>query len=215
MKKILAFILFFTVSACSSPKFEQYACPQIIIPRETARAYYSEINDKFQINLVGYENHCYKEEADNRYYMAITPIFQLRRLEYSSTTNIDTEYYIKTSINDKDYIGKRVFTQSLNIPIDVKEIKLKGKTTINRISNPPYNNFKIYLGMDLEGAKKEKSNKMFDIRYLTEEDIKNQYESKIENVSLEILPDEEVVYSEEMQKPIVVKKNSLKNNCQN
>ena len=215
MKKIIVCALLLFVPACSSHKFERYACPQIVIPRETTRAYHTDVNDKFQINLVGHETHCYLD-ADNRYYAAITPIFKLRRLEYSTITDVDANYYVKTSINDKDYIGMRSFIQTLSIPVDIKEVRLKGKTSINRISKPPYDNFKIYIGMDLQGAKKEKSDKMFDIdyRYLTEEDIKNQYETFVENVNLEILPDEEIIYSEELQKPIVVKKNRPKNNCQ-
>jgi hypothetical protein len=58
---------------------------------------------------------------------------------------------------------------------------------------------------------------MFDIdyRYFTEEDIKNQYESQIDKVNLEISSDEEVIYSEELQKPIVVKKNRSRTNCRN
>ena len=217
MKKFTVAILLFILSACSSYQFEYNACPQIIIPRETTRAYHTDINDKFQINLIGHETHCYKEEADNRYYAVITPIFKLRRLEQSSMTNVDADYYVKTSVNDEDYIGRRVFKQTLNIPENVKETVLKGNPSVNRISNPPYDDFKIYIGMDLSGIKKEKSGKMFDIdyRYFTEEDIKAQYETAIDRVNLEILPDEEVVYSEELQKPIVVKKNRLKNSCQN
>lgn len=217
MKKFIVIILLFIVSACSSQQFEHYACPEIIIPRETTRAYHSDINDKFQINLVGHETHCYREEADNRYYAVITPIFKLRRLEQSSTTNVDADYFVKTSVNDKDYIGRRVFKQTLSIPRDAKELILRGNTSTTRISNPPFNNFKIYLGMDLAGAKKEKSDKMFDIdyRYFSEDEINAQYETAIDRVNLEILPDEEVIYSEEFQKPIVVKKNRPKNNCQN
>ena len=58
---------------------------------------------------------------------------------------------------------------------------------------------------------------MFDIdyRYLTQEEINNQNEIMINRVNLEVLPDEEVIYSESMQKPIVVKKNRPKNDCRN
>lgn len=217
MKKNIILSLLFLVSACSPKLTEKYTCPEIIIPRSTTRLYQSDITDKFQINLVGHETYCYQETADNRYYAVITPIFKIRRLEFSETTNIDADYYVKTSINDKDYIGRRVFSQTLNIPTDVKELKVKGKTSINRISPPPYNDFKIYLGMDLNAPRADKAKKMFDMdyRYFSEEEIRNQNEKAIENISLEVLPDEEVIFSEELQKPIVVKKNRPKNNCQN
>ena len=50
MKKFTVAILLFILSACSSYQFEYNACPQIIIPRETTRAYHTDINDKFQMN---------------------------------------------------------------------------------------------------------------------------------------------------------------------
>ena len=217
MKKIVILSLLMFVSACSPKLTEIYTCPEIIIPRETARLYQNDIVDKFQINLVGHETYCYQEGADKHYYAVITPIFKVRRLEYSDTTNVDADYYVKTSINNKDYIGRRTFSQTLDIPLDVKEIKIKGKPSINRISNPPYQKFKIYLGMNMDASRMAKAKKMFDMdyRYFSEEEIKNQNEKAIETISLEILPDEEVIYSEELQKPIVVKKNRPKNNCQN
>ena len=217
MKKIIIFMLFVLLSGCSSKPTARYTCPKIIIPRATTRTYQNDITDKFQINMVGHESYCYQEEADNRYYAVITPIFQVRRLEPSETTNVDANYYVKTSINDIDYIGKRTFSQTLNIPLDAKEVKVKGRPSVNRISNPPYQKFKIYLGMDLDGSRMAKSKKMFDIdySYLSEEEIKAKSEKIIENVTYEVMPDEEVIYSEELQKPIVVKKNRLKNECQN
>ena len=217
MKKITIFASLFALLACSSQQFANYTCPQIIIPRATTRSYQGDLVDKFQINIVGQESYCYKEEADNRYYAVIAPIFKIRRLEHSTTTNLDVSYYIKTSLNDKDYIGKRVFRQTLTIPQNVKELNVKGDSTINRISVPPYNDFKIYMGIELDKTDMEKSNKMFDIdyRYLTQEEINNQNEIMINRVNLEVLPDEEVIYSESMQKPIVVKKNRPKNDCRN
>ena len=217
MRKNIIVMLFVLLSGCTSNITEKYSCPQIIIPRETARAYQSDLTDKFQINMVGHETYCYQEEADKRYYAVITPIFQIRRLEQSEVTNVDANYYVKTSVNDVDYIGKRTFYQTLNIPVDAKEAKVRGKPTINRISNPPYRDFKIYLGMDFDNSSKAKAKKMFDIDYiyLSEEELKSQNEKVKEYVTFEVLPDEEVIYSEELQKPIVVKKNRLKNECQN
>lgn len=217
MKKIIVLVLSVLTVACSSRPDEKYACPEIVILQDTARKFQSEMTDKFQINVVGFESYCYQNDADKRYYAVITPTFQVRRLEDSTTTNVDADYYVKTSFNEKDYIGRRVFRQTLNIPRDVKEQTIKGKTSINRISNPPYRDFKIYLGLDLSDKQVKKSKKMFDIkyRYLSEDEIEAQNDPIIENVSLEILPDEEVIYSDKLQRPIVVKKNRPKNNCQN
>ena len=65
MRKIIILSLLVWVSACSSDITEKYVCPEIIIPRATTRSYQGDITDKFQINLVGHETYCYKEDADN------------------------------------------------------------------------------------------------------------------------------------------------------
>ena len=217
MKKIIACLSVCALSSCSSINAEIYRCPKIIVPQETTRLYQSETVDKFQINIVGHESYCYQNEADHRYYASIAPIFEVRRLEDSDTTNVDANFYVKTSINELNYIGRRTFIQTLNIPQDVKELRITGKPSVTRISNPPYNDFEIYLGLDLDAQKMSKAKKMFNIdhRYLSEDDLRELSEQDIKNVTLELAPDEEIIYSEETGKPVVVKKNSSSDCCKN
>ena len=217
MRKIISCLFVLIVSSCSSINAEHHMCPTIIIPRATTRSYQNEITDKFQINIVGHESYCFKNEADNRYYASIAPIFEVRRLEDSDTTNVDANFYVKTSVNELNYIGRRSFIQTLNIPEDVQELRITGRPSITRISNPPYKKFKIYLGMDLSNQRLAKAKQMFNInhRYLSEEDINNLNEKSYDTVSLELEEDEEIIYSKETGKPIVVKKNRSSDCCQN
>lgn len=216
--KYLSFLmlLLLTISCSSSP--DEEPCPEIFIPRETTRLYQNNGRfDEFQINLVGTEGYCYTEPSNNRRYAVITPIFKIRRLEDSPTTSIDADFYIKTSINSEDYLGTRKFTQVLNIPQQTKELVVRGRQTTTRISNPPYNNFTISVGMVLSEGAKNKAKKMFDInyRYLSEQDKAEAQEMDINTVYLEVNSDEKVVYSDYDKKPVVVKKNCPQNKCQN
>lgn len=217
MKHFILFTLILLAAGCSSSTGDE-PCPEIFIPRETARLYQNNGRfDEFQINLVGTEGYCYTEPSNNRRYAVITPVFRVRRLEDSPTTSIDADFYVKTSVNSEDYIGTRRFVQTLTIPRDSKEITVKGRQTVNRIANPPYDGFTMAVGMVLSDRAKDKAKGMFDInyRYLSAEDIAEAEQAEIDTVFLEIGSDEEVVYSDYDKKPVVVKKNRKKNNCQN
>lgn len=218
MKRFL--ICFFTLvlGACSAAQDNANECPQILLSRETARTYRTFGHaDKFQITLAGYESYCYTEPANNRRYAMITPIFKVRRLEPDSTTSIDVDFYVKTSVNAEDYLGIRKFDQTLNIPLSSKDVTVKGRQTKTRITMPPYDGFDISLGLALTEAEKAKAQKMLDInyRYFSEEELADAKDAQPDTVYLEISPDEEVIYSEIDQAPVVVKKNRPKANCCN
>ncbi len=214
MKRFSIFFIIAFLTACSSAVNDASRCPLISIPRETARVYQTDGSaDKFQINLVGYESYCYTEPADNRRYAMITPIFKVRRLESSNITALDINFYVKTSVNAEDYLGIRQFNQVLNIPLSAKEITVRGRQTKTRITKQPYKNFSINLGIAMTKAEKSKADKMLDIdySYLSEEEISPANE--IDEIYLDIAPDEKVIYSEFDKKPIVVKNDYIQNNC--
>ena len=217
MKKLLFLLVALFASSCSSvDNTEQYACPEILIPRETTRLYQNNgMADDFQINLIGSSGFCYTEA--NRRYAVINPVFLIRRLEDSSTTNVDADFYVKTSAGGEDYVGTRTYSQSLNIPVSVKEHVVEGRKTTTRIPLPPYGDFKIYLGMALSNNAAQKSKKMFDInyKYLSQNDILSQPEKEIETIYLKAGADEKIIFSEKENKPVVVNKNCKTNSCQN
>lgn len=218
MKRVLKYFFLVFLTACSSAPDNANECPLISISRETSRSFYQDNQaDKFQINLIGFEGYCYTEPSNNRRYALITPIFKVRRLESSSITSLDVDFYVKTSINAVDYLGFRKFSQTLNIPSNTKEITITGRQTKTRISMPPYDGFDIKLGLSLTDAEKQKAKKMLDVDYwyLSEEELSQTDEVLIDTIYLEIAPDEEVIYSEIDKKPVVVKKNRPKSNSCN
>ena len=211
MKKSALVLLVFLASCSSS--VEPDRCPVITTPREATRQYISNANyDAFQINLAGNENYCYTDSADGQRYAVITPIFQVRRLEDSPDSAVDISFYIKT-LGGGEYIGKRVYFQSLRIPVGVKEQTVKGKVVKVRVKRPPYDNFSLEMGLNLSDYAGAKSKSMFDInyKYFSDEDLDKMYEPDEE--LLEIGPDETVVYCPSRQKPVVVKKNQTSNPC--
>ena len=95
MKHFILFTLILLAAGCSSSTGDE-PCPEIFIPRETARLYQNNGRfDEFQINLVGTEGYCYTEPSNNRRYAVITPVFRVRRLEDSLTTSIDADFMSK------------------------------------------------------------------------------------------------------------------------
>lgn len=210
MKKFILITLL--LSACSSGIVPD-GCPVITTPRDTTRQYITNANyDAFQINLAGNENYCYTDSADGQRYAVITPVFQVRRLEDSPDSAIDTSFYVKTN-GAGEYMGKQTYFQSLRIPVGVKEQIIKGKSVKVRIKQPPYDNFFLEMGMNLSDYAGSKSKRMFDInyKYFSDEDLADMEDPKEE--LLEIGEDETVVYCPSRQKPIVVKKNQTSNPC--
>lgn len=218
MKKILLCLLAVLMAACSSADDTADTCPPINIPRATARLYQNNGRfDEFQVSLVGFESYCYTQSSNNRRYAKIRPVFKVRRLEDSPTTSLDIDFFVKTSINAEDYLGIRRFSQVLNIPRSSREEIIKGRPTVTRITERPYRGFSIALGFELSEATKAKADKMFDIdyRYLSAEELAAQAASGVETIYLTVSPDEEVIYSETDQRPVVVKKDRACASCQN
>ena len=218
MKRFLSFLSMLLIASCSSGYNTENDCPPIYIPRESTRIYKNNGSiDDFQINVVGFDAYCYTEEANNRRYAIISPVFKVRRLEDSHTTSLDVDFYVKTSVNKEDYVGINRFNQVLNIPSDSKDAIIRGKETKTRIMKQPYGDFSIDLGIVLEGASSDKSKSMFDIdyKYLSSEEVDLINNSKVENVYLEVEADEEVFYSEISGQPKVMKKNRSHAGCQN
>ncbi len=172
MKRFFILFILPLIFSCSNYSYTEYDCPSIIISRNDARLYKNDgFVDKFQINMVGVESFCYTKAGKR--FAEIVPIIKIRRLEQSSTNRVDFSFYVKTSKNAEDYLGKRVYQQSATISPLKNEETFKGKTTVTRIPMPPYNDFKIYLGFEMTLQEMNKSKQMLDIdyRYLSEEEI--------------------------------------------
>ena len=218
MKRVLICLFTIIIAACGTAPQEARQCPLISVPKEMSRIYQTFGHaDKFQITLSGYESYCYTEQANNRRYAVITPIFKVRRLEPDTTTSLDVNFYVKTSVNAEDYLGIRHFSQKLDIPLNAKEVTIVGRQTKTRIANPPYDGFTISLGLVLSPEDLAKAQKMLDIdyRYLSAEELSGLNQATPSTVYIEVSPDEEIIYSDIDNAPQVVKKDRPKGNCCN
>ena len=201
------------LTACSSVVMPD-GCPQITTLREYSKQYINNGNyDAFQISLSGHDSYCYTEDTTGQRYMVITPYFRVRRLEDSTVNSLDTSFYVKTT-GKGNYLGTKVYQQSLTISPQAKEEIIKGKKVSLRIAPVPYDDFGIETGIYLSEYAKAKSGKMFDIdyKYLSEEDL-GKFDEPIVEEYLEIDPDEKVVYCEKNGKPKVVKKGAITQPC--
>jgi len=168
MKRFCLLVLLVNLCGCNTDFgfADKYDCPSISISKDDSRLFIAEEGvDKFQITLKGYEAFCYTEPTTSRRYASIKPIFKIRRLESGTTSALDVDFYVKTSLNHQDYLGTRNFFQTADIPLNSKEQTVIGKPVITRISMPPYQGFTISLGLKLGQSDRTKSRKMFDIDY--------------------------------------------------
>ncbi len=212
MKRITACFLLMLLAACSTSTTPE-GCPVITTPRENTRQYINNGSyDAFQITLSGNENYCYTDSSNNQRYAVITPIFKIRRLEDSPDNSVDVAFYVKT-FGKGNYINERIFHQSLRISDGKIEQTVTGKTIKVRVASPPYDDFSLEMGLKLSDYAGAKAKSMFDIdyKYLSEQDLAAMAEP--EEKTLEIAPDETVVYCPTKNQPVVVKKNNKSNPC--
>lgn len=217
MKRFLILACVLGAAACAQAP-EEVGCPMINIPDETSKVFSGNgrAND-FQIKLVGVDRYCYTEPTSNRRYAVVTPLFKVRRLRESSRSVFDVASYLKTSPAAPDYMGTYTANQTFSMPAGQTEVTLRGKPTSARIPMPPYGNFYLDTGLVLSAAEMNANKKMYDIdyKYITQKELEAAAAPQIKNVYLEVGADEEIIYSETENKPVVVKKNRPKNNCQN
>ena len=217
MKRFLILAYMLALSACAQAP-EEVGCPTINIPDETSKVFSGNgrTND-FQIKLVGVDRYCYTEPTSNRRYAVVTPLFKVRRLRESSRSVFDVVSYLRTSPAAPDYMGTYTANQTFSMPAGQTEATLRGKATSARIPMPPYGDFYLDTGLVLSAADVKANKKMYDIDYkfVTQKELDEAAAPQIKNVYLEVGADEEVIYSETENKPLVVKKNRPKNNCQN
>ncbi len=212
MKKI-SFVFLWLLTACSSAVIVD-GCPKITTLREASRQYVNNGNyDALQITLSGHDSYCYTQGANGQRYMVITPYFKIRRLEETSINAADVTFYVKT-VGKGNYIGTKVYPQSLSLSPDTREQIVKGKSVSLRIAQPPYDDFAIETGLALSDYAKAKTNQMFDIdyRYLSNQEL-NAVDEPITQEFLEIGANEKVVYCEKTGKPMVVKKSFKSSPC--
>lgn len=217
MKRFLILACVLGAAACAQAP-ENLDCPIINIPAETSKVFLGGgLSNDFQIKLIGADRYCYTEPTSNRRYSVVTPLFKMRRLRESSRSVVDVVSFVQTSPAAPDYMGTYTAHQTLSLPKGQTEITLRGKPTTVRIPMPPYGDFYLDAGLVLSTADVNTNKQMYDIdyKYISQKELDKAAASQIKNMYLEVGSDEEVIYSETENKPMVVKKNRPKNNCQN
>lgn len=164
------------LSSCASSYSEaDYMCPNVKIPRTTAyvtqKASYSE---EVQIEVIGYEGYCINANTVDRRFAVIKPLFKIRRLKEGYDTRVDFSYFTETVKGPPEFIGRRNYFASVDIPRDVTEKQFSGSAVKVRVPQQGYNDFTILLGMDVSDAEHDYNQKTFDIeyRYLTEDEVR-------------------------------------------
>lgn len=183
MKTILklAGILLLVSSCASSHSEADYLCPNVKIPRTTAyvtqKAYYSE---EVQIEVIGYEGYCITANTVDRRFAVIKPLFKVRRLKEGHDTRVDFSYFTETVKGPPEFLGRRNYFASVDIPRDMTEKQFSGGPVKVRVPQQGYNDFTILLGMDVSAAEHDYNQKTFDIeyRYLTEDEVR-QYNTPV------------------------------------
>lgn len=177
----LAGALLLLSSCASSYKEADYMCPQVKIPRATAyvtqKASYSE---EVQIEIIGYEGYCITADSVNRRFAVIRPLFKARRLKEGHDTRADFSYFTETIKGPPEFLGRRRYFASVDIPRGDAEKEFAGGEVKVRIPSQGYNDFTILLGMEASPAERAYNQKTFDIeyRYLTEDEIR-QYNAPV------------------------------------
>lgn len=222
MKKLTILIAIFALSSCFSGFDEsKYLCPNIKIPRTTAyvtqKAAYSE---EVQIEVIGFEGYCLKEESVNRSYAMIKPLFKIQRLKDAKDTTVDFPFYTEAVKGPPEFLGKKRYFASVTIPVNQLEKEFAGKEVKVRIPNENQSQFEILLGMDFSQLEYDYNQKTFDIkyRYLSPQELKDATNIRVQEEVTEVDEQEvPVQYIEIRSQPVraapPVKKKSGCSSC--
>lgn len=165
LSKIIGALL--AVSACAPALREaDYMCPNVRIPRATAfvtqKAAYSE---EVRVELIGYEGYCLTAATVNRRYAAIKPLFRVQRLREGYDTRVDVSYFTETIKGPPEFLGRKTYFASVDIPRDMTEKEFAGREIRVRVPTEGYDDFTILLGMDVSPAEYAANQRSFDVDY--------------------------------------------------
>lgn len=208
MKKLCQILGVLTLVASCAPtqKVVDYGCPNVQIPRATAyamqKAGYSE---EVRLELIGYEGYCLKANTVDRRYAVIRPLFKIIRLSEGYDTRIDFSYYTETIKGPPEFLGRRRYFASVDIPRDVYEKEFAGRQIKVRLPGEDYADFAILLGMENSATERDYNQKMFDVeyRYLSA-DEKQAYSQPVTPRVIEVEKAPDVQYMQ--LKPLPVKR---------
>lgn len=190
MKRILFILLLLFICSCANSPSQivqddclQAECPNIFI--STSNYQLTQIvnySKNFKVELVGYSGYCYTYLPANMRFAIITPQLKVTRLRPSQDTEVDFSFYAKTQKGPPEFLGKRSYFASVDIPNQETEVSLEPI----RVRIPLQNDsFEIELGLDLSLAEKKYNQSASDKNRIpdTELTTKKQPQEKLAETS--------------------------------
>ncbi len=141
------------VSLCASCTYVQETplCPNVIIHKGNDSLVQNAVgNGQFKIKLTGYEGYCFMDEKINRAKARIVPLFHIYRLNNLDETDVHFSYYTDTLQGPPQYLGKRFYNETVNIPYAVRQKVFRGRPVETKIPDISGANFEVALGLAAE-----------------------------------------------------------------
>lgn len=172
LKRALLLVLFF-VCACRNLFSDDdiHLCPNVQITRDNSYlTQFVNYKEAFQISINGYEGYCYYDKVLERHRAVISPIFKIKRLRPSDETDVRFSYYTETIKGPPEYIGKKTYHITSQIPTDTIETEYKAAQTSVFIPAEMLYDYDINLGLWISLEEAKYNHRTFDINYRYEQE---------------------------------------------
>ena len=172
LKRALLLILFF-VSACGNwfSNDDIRLCPNIQITRDNSYlTQFVNYKEAFQISINGYEGYCYYDKVLERHRAVVSPVFKIKRLRPSDETDVRFSYYTETIKGPPEYIGKKTYHITIQIPKDTIETEYKAGQASVFIPAEMLYDYDINLGLWISPEEAKYNHRTFDINYRYEQE---------------------------------------------
>lgn len=147
LKKLLVIGLVSLGAACTYVQ-QTPLCPNVVIHKGNDTLIQNAVgNGQFKIELTGYEGYCFMDEKINRAKARITPLFRIFRLNNLDETDVHFTYYTDTVQGPPQYLGKRFYNETVNIPYAVRQKAFRGRPIETKIPDISGANFEIAMGL--------------------------------------------------------------------
>jgi len=175
MFKHLILLALFLLNGCGGWLFGEdnkpHMCPMVQISRDNSYlTQFVNYREAFQISISGYEGYCYYDRLLERHRAVISPVFKVRRLRPSDETDVRFSYYTETIKGPPEYLGKKTYHLTVNIPTNKIEIEYKSHPVNVFIPAEMLYEYDINLGLWISPEEAKYNNRTFDINYRYEEE---------------------------------------------
>lgn len=175
MKKyVCLFLIFFIVSCVSHNQEAVFDCPNVSIVDDASFFTRGDnINQNFQIELIGFKHYCYSLDNVTRRYSVITPKYRVTRLRPHDENAIDFSFYTNTEQGPPEYLGKQSYYVNVKIPEGSDSFEFESSAV--KVKIPPYSSdFKVTIGLDMSPSERSYKDRHFDTRHFKKETPKEQ-----------------------------------------